>query len=72
MSELRSTEPVVTFPGARRPNRTRRVDAHGVGIAVYEWGEPSAPPLLLAHGGFDFAGTFDGFAPLLAASSTLA
>ncbi len=66
MSELRSTEPVVTFPGARRPSRTRRVDSHGVGIAVYEWGDPEAKPLLLAHGGFDFAGTFDGFAPLLA------
>ena len=37
-----------------------------MGIAVYEWGDPSAPPLLLVHGGFDFAGTFDVFAPLLA------
>jgi pimeloyl-ACP methyl ester carboxylesterase len=35
-------------------------------LAVYEWGAEDAPPLLLAHGGFDFAGTFDGFAPLLA------
>jgi pimeloyl-ACP methyl ester carboxylesterase len=35
-------------------------------LAVYEWGDEKAPPLLLAHGGFDFAGTFDGFAPLLA------
>ena len=33
---------------------------------MYEWGAPDAPPLLLAHGGFDFAGTFDAFAPLLA------
>ena len=56
----------MTFPGARRPDRSRRVDAHGVDIAVYEWGAPDARPLLLAHGGFDFAGTFDGFAPLLA------
>ena len=56
----------MTYPGARRPDRTRRVDAHGVGIAVYEWGAPDAPPVLLAHGGFDFAGTFDSFAPLLA------
>jgi len=57
---------VVSFPGARRPDRSRRVDAHGVDLAVYEWGAPGAPPLLLAHGGFDFAGTFDGFAPLIA------
>ena len=35
-------------------------------IAVYEWGDPAAPPLALVHGGFDFARTFDVFAPLLA------
>jgi pimeloyl-ACP methyl ester carboxylesterase len=56
----------VTFPGARRPDRQRRVDSQGVGIAVSEWGDVDAPPLLLAHGGFDFAGTFDVFAPMLA------
>ncbi len=56
-----------TYPGAQRPTRTRRVDASGVELAVYEWGDEDAPPLLLAHGGFDFAGTFDVFAPLLAA-----
>jgi pimeloyl-ACP methyl ester carboxylesterase len=55
-----------TFPGARRPDRTRRVDSGGLSIAAYEWGDEAAPPLLLVHGGFDFAGTFDGFAPLLA------
>jgi len=55
-------------PAPERPARTRRVDAGGVAIAVHEWGDPSASPLLLAHGGFDFAGTFDGFAPLLAAA----
>lgn len=54
------------YPDARRPDRSRRVDAWGIELAVYEWGEPEAPPLLLAHGGFDFAGTFDVFAPLLA------
>jgi pimeloyl-ACP methyl ester carboxylesterase len=61
-----STTATVTYPGARRPDRKRRVDAHGVGIAVSEWGDVDAPPLLLAHGGFDFAGTFDVFAPMLA------
>jgi pimeloyl-ACP methyl ester carboxylesterase len=43
------------------------VDSHGVDLAVYEWGQESAPALLLAHGGMDFARTFDVFAPLLAA-----
>lgn len=42
------------------------MDAHGVQLAVYEWGDPAAPPLVLVHGGFDFARTFDVFAPLLA------
>ena len=60
--------PDVSFPGARRPDRRRDVDANGLRIAVWEWGDESAPPLLLAHGGFDFAGTFDVFAPLLAAA----
>jgi pimeloyl-ACP methyl ester carboxylesterase len=54
------------YPGARPPDRQRTVDSHGVAIAVHEWGDEAAPPLLLAHGGFDFARTFDVFAPLLA------
>lgn len=54
------------FPGARRPDRQRTVDAHGLSIAVHEWGDESAPPIVAAHGGFDFAGTFDVFAPMLA------
>jgi pimeloyl-ACP methyl ester carboxylesterase len=61
-----ATGPPVSFPGARRPDRRRSVVVHGLRLAVYEWGTPQAPPLLLAHGGFDFAGTFDVFAPLLA------
>jgi pimeloyl-ACP methyl ester carboxylesterase len=54
------------YPGAHPPRRRRRVDSRGIGIAVSEWGDPEAPPLLLAHGGFDFAATFSVFAPLLA------
>jgi pimeloyl-ACP methyl ester carboxylesterase len=54
-------------PIARAPERRRDVDADGIRIAVWEWGDAEAPPLLLAHGGFDFARTFDVFAPLLAA-----
>jgi pimeloyl-ACP methyl ester carboxylesterase len=57
---------LVSFPGARAPDRRRTVDSHGVRLAVHEWGDPDAPPLVLAHGGFDFARTFDVFAPLLA------
>lgn len=57
----------VTYPGAAPPDRQRWVDAPGVRLRVHEWGDEQAPPLLLAHGGFDFARTFDVFAPLLAA-----
>ena len=57
----------MTFPGARAPDRQYRIDAGGIGLAAYEWGDADAPPLLLVHGGFDFARTYDVFAPLLAA-----
>jgi len=67
----RSPQPVaaeerVEFPGAQPPARRLDVDSHGLRIAVHEWGESGAPPLLLAHGGFDFARTYDVFAPMLA------
>ena len=54
------------FPQARRPDRVRDVSSAGLRLATYEWGDEDAPALLLAHGGFDFAGTFDIFAPILA------
>lgn len=57
-----------TFPGARPPDRFRRVDADGVGIAVYEWGAANDPVLFLAHGGSDFARTFDVLAPRIASA----
>lgn len=54
------------YPGARAPDRQRKVDSGGISLAVYEWGDISAPPLILVHGAFDFARTFDVFAPMLA------
>jgi len=60
-------EDLPTYPGAVAPAREHVVDAGGVSIAVHEWGEESADPLFLVHGGFDFARTYDVFAPLLAA-----
>lgn len=53
-------------PDARRPDRVRRVDVGGIELSVVEWGAPDAPPILIAHGGFDFAGTYDLLAPRLA------
>jgi pimeloyl-ACP methyl ester carboxylesterase len=66
MTRGTSTDELVSFPDARRPDRQRTVDSQGLAIAVHEWGDEAGPPVLLAHGGFDFAGTFDVFAPLLA------
>ena len=54
------------MPDARRPDRRRTVSSHGLRLAVYEWGDVNAPPILLVHGGMDFAGTWDLLAPLLA------
>ena len=56
------------FPRAHSPDRRYRVDAHGIDLAVCEWGPQDGAPLLLAHGGFDFAQTFSVFAPLLSAA----
>jgi pimeloyl-ACP methyl ester carboxylesterase len=55
-----------TYPEARRPDRRRTVDAGGVDIATYEWGDPDGPPILCVHGGLDFAATWDLVAPRLA------
>jgi pimeloyl-ACP methyl ester carboxylesterase len=55
------------YPGARRPERRRTVTSFGVRLAVSEWGDERAPVILCSHGGFDFTGTLDVFAPLLAA-----
>ena len=55
------------YPGAEHPAREYKLHPNGVGIAVHEWGDEDAPPLLLVHGGMDFARTFDVFAPKLAA-----
>ena len=55
-----------TVPGARAPDRSRRLSTGGLELALNEWGEPDAPILAVVHGGFDFSRTFDVFAPMLA------
>ena len=52
---MKTPDETRTFPGAQAPDRTRRHDAHGVGLSVYEWGKESDPVLFLVHGGSDFA-----------------
>ena len=56
----------VHFPGAEAPARDHHLLIGGVSIAVHEWGDETAPPLFLVHGGFDFGRTYDEFAPRLA------
>jgi pimeloyl-ACP methyl ester carboxylesterase len=56
----------MTYPGARGPDRSYRIDSAGVGIATYEWGPADGRLIFMVHGGFDFARTFDVFAPLFA------
>jgi len=56
------------YPGAVAPAREHHIDAGGVAIAVHEWGPADGPSLFCVHGGFDFARTYDEFAPKLAAA----
>jgi pimeloyl-ACP methyl ester carboxylesterase len=66
-ADVMTTEDEYThYPGAHAPDRTREVNSHGLRLAVYEWGDEDDPPVLMAHGGFDFARTFDVFAPMIA------
>jgi len=57
-----------------QPDRARRIEAPArqwqlhdpLPVSLVEWGPADGPPLVLVHGGGDFARNFDGFAPLLA------
>jgi pimeloyl-ACP methyl ester carboxylesterase len=60
--------PPEPFPGAVAPDREYHLDCGGLKIAIHEWGAQEADPLFLVHGGFDFARTYDVFAPILAAA----
>jgi pimeloyl-ACP methyl ester carboxylesterase len=57
----------VSYPGAVAPARQRFVSSLGLRLNLVEWGDPDAEPLLLTHGFYDHARSFDTFAPLLAA-----
>ncbi|MBM3684621.1 MAG: alpha/beta hydrolase [Actinobacteria bacterium] len=52
-------------PGNDPVVRTTTV-ATPIPLTVHAWGRPGDPPVVLVHGGGDFARSFDGFAPLLA------
>ncbi|OLF18702.1 SDR family oxidoreductase [Actinophytocola xanthii] len=46
--------------------RQRWVDSDGLRLAVYEWGEPDRPTVVLVHGYPDNASVWDRVAPVLA------
>jgi pimeloyl-ACP methyl ester carboxylesterase len=54
------------YPGARAPDRIRTFESRDAQLNAYEWGDPSAPPILLCHGFFDHGRGFDLLAPILA------
>ncbi|MGH0033954.1 MAG: alpha/beta fold hydrolase [Myxococcota bacterium] len=54
------------YPGAVAPERTRFVDVDAGRIALQEWGDPDARPVLLLHGMWDHGRGFDLVAPRLA------
>jgi pimeloyl-ACP methyl ester carboxylesterase len=54
------------YPGAQAPARTYDFDSDGCQLRLHEWGDPSAPALVLCHGMWDHAHGFDLLAPLLA------
>lgn len=57
----------VSYPGAVAPLRQRFVVSFGLRLNLVEWGDAGGEPLLLTHGFYDHARSFDTFAPLLAA-----
>jgi pimeloyl-ACP methyl ester carboxylesterase len=42
-------------------------DLGRVSLRLWEWGDPAAPPVVMAHGFFDHGRMFDGIAPRVAA-----
>jgi len=53
-------------PDAVAPERESSIESHGATLRLHEWGDPKAPPLVLAHGMFDHSRGFDLLAPRLA------
>jgi pimeloyl-ACP methyl ester carboxylesterase len=49
------------------PDRASFVELNRTRLRLWEWGDPSDPPLVLVHGAYDHGRMFDGIAPRLAA-----
>lgn len=53
-------------PDAVAPERSATLESNGAKLRLHEWGDPTAAPIVLAHGMFDHSRGFDLLAPLLA------
>jgi pimeloyl-ACP methyl ester carboxylesterase len=51
----------------REPDRATFADLGRTTLRLWEWGDPSDPPVLLVHGGWDHGRMWDGLAPRVAA-----
>lgn len=49
------------------PDRAGFLEAGRSRMRLWEWGQPSAPPVVLVHGGWDHGRMFDDIAPQIAA-----
>ena len=49
-----------------QPDRANFVDLGRTIIRTWEWGDPTKPPVLLVHGGWDHGRMWDGLAPRIA------
>jgi pimeloyl-ACP methyl ester carboxylesterase len=60
------TDAIPVCSGAVPPSRSYDFDSNGFRLRVHEWGDRSAPPIVLCHGMWDHARGFDLLAPRLA------
>ena len=49
------------------PDRATFVDLGRTTLRLWEWGDPTDPPVLMVHGGWDHGRMWDGLAPRIAA-----
>lgn len=50
----------------REPDRAELVDVNRTTLRLWCWGDPTAPPVLFLHGGYDHGRMFDDLAPRVA------
>ncbi len=66
MSSAPPAAPCESYPGCVAPERHRTLLSNGIRLRLHEWGDPEAFPVVMAHGMFDHARSFDLIAGELA------